>query len=134
VEVTHDAITWRTWYRTFLGINSEYTRGDRVLAWSVFLYSMLWGFGSFVVLTIWNAITPWPDTWWAEWFKIYNLVVPGIIAVVSTVWFSIGGTIDLKRLFKRLEEKEDNLLDDGRVVGHVTADNVAHVDDVENDK
>ena len=134
VEVTHDAITWRTWYRTFLGINSEYTKGDRVLAWSVFLYSMLWGFGSFVVLTIWNAITPWPDTWWAEWFKIYNLVVPGIIAVVSTVWFSIGGTIDLKRLFQRLEEKEENMLDDGRVVGHVSADDVAHVDEVEHDK
>ncbi len=118
-------------YRMFLGVTAEYTRGDRILAWSVFLYSMLWGFGSFVVLTVWNAITPWPDSWWAEWFKIYNLVVPGIIAVISTVWFTIGGTWDLRRLFQRLAEKEDDELDDGRVIGHVSADEVAHVDDVE---
>ncbi|MBD03956.1 MAG: sodium:panthothenate symporter [Gemmatimonadetes bacterium] len=133
VEIIHEPVTWMTAYQKILGINSEYTRGDRILAWSVFLYSMLWGFGSFVVITAWNTITPWPDSWWAEWFKVYNLVVPGIIAVVSTVWFSIGGTIDLKRLFRRLEEKEDNLLDDGRVIGHVSADDVKHVDEVEHE-
>lgn len=131
VEVTYDKVTWRTVYKTFLGINSEYTKGDRVLAWSVFLYSMLWGFGSFVVLVAWNAIWPWPDTWWADWFKIYNLVVPGIIAAVSTVWFTIGGSIDLKKLFERLAEKHDNELDDGRVIGHVNADDLAHVEEIE---
>ena len=130
-EVVAEPTTWLTAHRKILGINSQYTRGDRMLAWSVFLYSMLWAFGSFVVITVWNAITPWPDTWWAEWFRIYNLVVPGIIALVSTVWFSIGGTIDLKRLFEGLEEKEDDLLDDGRVIGHVSADEVTHVDEVE---
>ena len=72
-----------------------------------------------------------PDTWWAEWFWIYNIIVPGIIAVVSTVWFTIGGTWDLRLLFQRLEGKEENLLDDGRVIGHVSADEVAHVDEVE---
>lgn len=130
-EVVSAPLTWRTAYLKILGINSEYSRGDRVLAWSVFLYSMLWGFGSFVVLTIWNATSPWSDSQWAEWFKIYNLVVPGIIAVVSTVWFTIGGTWDLRRLFQRLAEKDDDLLDDGRVIGHVSADDVSHVDEVE---
>ncbi|MBT3345577.1 MAG: sodium:panthothenate symporter [Gemmatimonadetes bacterium] len=133
-EVIYEPVTWRTFYKKFLGINSEYTKGDKILAWSVFLYSMLWGFGSFVVLVAWNAISPWPDTWWAEWFKIYNLVVPGIIAVVSTVWFTIGGSIDLRRLFQRLGEKQDNMLDDGRVIGHVSADDVEHVEDIEHDK
>jgi len=132
-EVVHEELTWKTAYRKILGINSEYTRGDRVLAWSVFLYSMLWGFGSFLVLTIWNSISPWPDTWWANWFRIYNLVVPGIIAAISTVWFTIGGTWDLRRLFVRLAEKQDNMLDDGRVVGHVSADDVAHVEEVEHE-
>jgi len=130
-EIVEEPLSLRTLYRVFLGITSEYTRGDRVLAWSVFFYSMLWGFGSFVVLTVWNAIAPWPDSWWADWFWLYNLVVPGIIAVVSTVWFTIGGSWDLRRLFQRLEEKEEDLLDDGRVIGHVSADEVAHVDDVE---
>ena len=76
VEIVPEAFAWRTAYRKLLGINSQYSRGDRVLAWSVFLYSMLWGFGTFVVLTIWNTVLPWPNTWWAHWFKIYNLIVP----------------------------------------------------------
>ena len=130
-EVVIEPLTRRSAYRKILGINSDYSKGDKILAWSVFLYSMLWGFGSFVVLVVWNAINPWPNTWWAEWFKIYNLVVPGIIALVSTVWFTIGGTLDLRKLFARLESKQDDHLDDGRVVGHVSADDVGHVHEVE---
>ena len=131
VEIVHEKITLRNAYQKILGINSQYSRGDRVLAWSVFLYSMLWGFGSFVVIVIWNAFWSWPDSWWAEWFWLYNVIVPGIIAAVSTVWFTIGGTWDLRRLFRRLAEKQEDLLDDGRVIGHVSADEVAHVEEVE---
>jgi len=133
VEVVQEALTLKNAYRKILGIDSQYSRGDRILAWSVFLYSMLWGFGSFLVLVIWNAISPWSDAWWAEWFWVYYLVVPGIIAAVSTVWFTIGGTWDLRRLFKSLAEKEDDLLDDGRVIGHVSADDVARVEEVEDE-
>ena len=133
VEVVQEALTLKNAYRKILGIDSQYSRGDRILAWSVFLYSMLWGFGSFLVLVIWNAISPWSDAWWAEWFWGYYLVVPGIIAAVSTVWFTIGGTWDLRRLFKSLAEKEDDLLDDGRVIGHVSADDVARVEEVEDE-
>ncbi len=123
--VVHDRLTWRNVVQKFLGITSEYTRGDKILAWSVFIYSMGWGFGSFVVLTIWNVIFPWPDTWWAGWFMIQNLIVAGIIGVVTSIWFTIGGTLDLHRLFKRLGEEEINVLDDGRVIGHLSADDAA---------
>lgn len=133
-EVVHETLNRRNAFRMLLGINSEYSKGDKILAWSVFLYSMLWGFGTFIVLVIWNAIAPWPDTWWADWFMIYNLVVPGIIAAVSTVWFSIGGALDLRSLFQRLREKQDDVLDDGRVIGHVSADDVALVEEVEHSR
>ena len=39
--------------------------------------------------------------------------------------------MDLRKMFKKLGEKQDNLLDDGRVIGHVSADDVALVEDVE---
>ncbi|MEW6752230.1 MAG: sodium:panthothenate symporter [Candidatus Latescibacterota bacterium] len=130
-EVTREPLSWRTWHHKVLGITSEYTRGDRALAWSVFLYSMLWSFGTFVVLAVWNAVAPWPDAWWANWFWVYNLLVPGVIAAVSTVWFTIGGTWDLRRLFRRLAAKQEDLLDDGRVVGGVSADQVARVEEVD---
>ena len=123
--VEHERVTWRNLWQKMLGVTSEYSRGDKVLAWSVFLYSMGWAFGSFVVLVLWNAIWPWLNSWWAEWFKIQNLIVPSIIGVVTSIWFTIGGSVDLHRLFQRLGEEKTNELDDGRVVGHLSADDAA---------
>ena len=66
-------------------------------------------------MVIWNNLTPWPIEWWAHYFLITKILVAGLIGVVSTVWFSIGGTLDLVKLFQRLAAKQDNVLDDGRV-------------------
>ncbi len=130
-EVVHEKLTFKNAFRKLLGIDSQYTKGDKAIAISVFLWSMGWGFGSFLVLCIWNMISPWPNIWWIKWFLIQNIIVPGIVAVISTVWFTIGGIIDLRRLFKRLAEQEVSILDDGRVIGNVSADDVALVEKVE---
>jgi hypothetical protein len=68
---------------------------------------------------------------WLQWFFINNVIIAGIIGIVSTVWFSIGGTLDLRRLFKDLARKEENVLDDGRVIGHVSADDVELVEKID---
>ncbi len=127
-EVVAKKFSWKTLYKFFIGIDSQYTRGDKILAWTVFIYSFGWGFGCFIVQVIWNKISPWPNNWWANWFFFSNFILAGIIGVISTIWFTIGGTMDLKRLFKRLKEKELNVLDDGRVIDHVSADDVALVE------
>ena len=124
---TLEKIPWNshTVFSKLIGIDSNYTRGDKILAWSVFLWSFGWGFLlCFVGIVIWNSFYPWPNHWWAIKFHITMLLVPGIVAVVSTIWFSIGGTVDLCRLFKRLKEKEDDYLDDGRVVKPVSAEDL----------
>lgn len=46
---------------------------------------------------------------------IVNLVIPSIIAVISTFWFSIGGVIDMKRMFRDLAARKEDVTDDGRV-------------------
>ncbi len=122
--------------QTLLGIDAQFTRGDKILSWSVFLYSMVWGFGSWLVVLIWNVIKEggWPKQWWSTWFFIQYFVVAFIVGLVTTVWFTIGGTWDLRRMFKRLASHETNILDDGRVVGHVSADDVALVEKVEHIK
>jgi solute:Na+ symporter, SSS family len=103
-----------------LGITPEFTRGDKVISWSVFLYTIVYSVAlCFLVPLIWNAISPWPKEWWGHYFFITSLVVPAIIGVITTVWFLIGGVIDMKRLFKDLAARVDNPLDDGRVKGHV---------------
>lgn len=123
--VVHERVTRHNIWQKLLGVTPEYTRGDKILAWSVLIYSLGWGFGSFVLLSLWNLVFPWPDTWWAGWFLIQNIIVAGIIGVVTSIWFTIGGTVDLYRLFRRLGEEEVNVLDDGRVIGHLSADDAA---------
>ncbi len=109
--------TFRSAFSKIIGIDQNYTKGDKILAWSVFLWSFGYGFClCFIGIIIWNAIHPWPAHWWAIKFHITALFIPCSIAIISTVWFSIGGTIDLIRLFKALSVKHDDFSDDGRVV------------------
>ena len=131
--IRHDIRGARDFLRkALLGINEQYTRGDRILAWSVFVWVLVWNFGcTFLGVLIWNLIRPWPAHWWAHWFFIERFVLGGAIAVVTTVWFTWGGTRDLIRLFRDLKTKETNPLDDGRVIGHVNADDVDLVARVE---
>ncbi|MFH1477849.1 MAG: sodium:panthothenate symporter [Verrucomicrobiota bacterium] len=127
-EVIREKLSFRSVFKRLIGIDSQYTTGDKVLAWSVFIWSFGWGFGSFITLIIWNKISPWPNNWWANWFFFCNFILAGILGMISTIWFTIGGTIDLNRLFKRLRESEFNVLDDGRVIGHISADDVVMVE------
>ncbi len=130
-EVKREKLTFRLALNKLIGINSQYTRGDRILARAVFCYSFIWGFGSFLTIAIWNKISPWPKEWWGTWYFITTICVTGTIAAVSTIWFTIGGTRDLLRMFSALKTKDTNVLDDGRVIGNVSADDVALVEKVE---
>ena len=131
VEQIKERLTLSVIFKKLIGITSEYTKGDKVLAWSVLIYSMGWMFGSWLVIVIWNLFYSWPNEWWATWFYIQTFYVSVLIGIVSTVWFTIGGTWDLRRMFRRLAKHESNILDDGRVVEHVSAADVAIVEKVE---
>ncbi len=114
--------TPRTVFSNLIGITPEYTRGDKAIAWGVFLWSFVYGFGlAFVGVVIWNAIHPWPIRWWCWYFVIQFFIVPCAMACVTTVWFGVGGFIGLGQLFRDLAtRRETNDLDDGRVEGHVS--------------
>lgn len=50
----------RSVFSKLIGIDNEYTRGDRLVAWSVFIWSFGWTFGvGFVGVALWNWISPW---------------------------------------------------------------------------
>ncbi len=116
--------------RAMVGITPEYSRGDRAIAWGVFFYSFVYGFGvAFLGVVVWNAIRPWPVEWWSLYFVIQFFIVPCALAVVTTVWFGVGGFIGLRRLFRDLAaRKETNALDDDRVEGHVSLADKAAMD------
>ena len=118
-----------------LGITSEYSKGDKVIAWTVFSYSIIYQFFISVVLVlVWNAISPWPIHWWGYYFLITFLVVPAICAAITTFWFGIGATKDLIKLFKDLEKRVDNPLDNGMVEGHVSLVDKAKMEAVDSDQ
>jgi Na+/proline symporter len=111
----------RTVWGKLVGITPEYTRGDKIIAWSVVGYAIVYKFGiCFLAVLIWNLISPWPTHWWSTYFFITSLVVTAIIGIVSTFWFFIGGSIDTVKLFKDLKARVDNPLDNGVVEGHVS--------------
>lgn len=113
--------TWRNVCGKLIGIDDEYTTGDKVIAWSVFGYGIVFQFFiAFVGVLVWNAIDPWPAEWWS-WYFFINIIVVGIIVgSISTVWLMAGGFIDLRRLFRDLAKRIDNPLDDGWVEDHIS--------------
>lgn len=115
-----------------LGYDANYTRGDKILACSVFIWSFGYGFlGCFLLVIVWNFFSPWPDLWWGHYFYFKNILIPLLVALITTVWFSIGGTLDLIKMFKTLDSHEADEQDDGRVVGHLSAADLAHFAEIE---
>ena len=109
-------------FRNLIGITPEYSKGDKAIAYGVFLYSFVYGFLlCFLGTVIWNAFHPWPVEWWSKYFVVRYFIVPCIVAAISTVWFGIGGFVGLIQLFRDLKaRKEVNVLDDGRVEGSMS--------------
>lgn len=108
-------------FSKIIGINDEYTKGDKVIAWSVFGYSIGYQFLiAFIGVIIWNLVSPWPAEWWSMYFFIQIIIVGMIVGIISTVWFMIGGVIDIRRMFRDLAKLASNPLDDGWVDGHVS--------------
>ena len=107
--------------RSLAGITDDYTRGDRWLAWSVFLYTTaLWlVFLATIFLNV--VFGHWSRGRWIEYFFYLNIVLPLIIGIVTGIWFTWGGIRDLKLMFQRLRVLKRNANDDGRVVDHVSA-------------
>ncbi|MGE4564954.1 MAG: hypothetical protein AB7F32_08785 [Victivallaceae bacterium] len=83
-----------------IGITPEYTTGDKVIAWSVFIYTFIFQIGiCFAGVLIWTLFSPWPASWWSRYFYHTGLVVAGVVGMVSTIWFLVGGIMDTPQAF-----------------------------------
>ena len=70
----------------------------------------------FIVFTIWQfAFKGVSNEWWFRlWhFKVYLTLILGISC---TVWFLVGGIVDVVKLFWALSHTAQNDADDGSVV------------------
>ena len=122
----------RNVFAKLIGITPEYTTGDKIIAYGIFGYSFVYRFlGAFLCVVIWNAISPWPKEWWSTYFLVVSMLVPGFVAAVSTVWFTIGGLRDLRQLFRDLRHRKIDVLDDGRVEGNMSVADRARFEAIE---
>ncbi len=104
-------------FRKIIGITPEYTLGDKVIAYTMFGYSLVYGFFAvFLVVALWNVISPWPKEWWGWNFYITSLIVPGVVGIIATFWFMTGGIIDTGRLFRDLKKRKEDPDDNGQVL------------------
>ncbi|MDD3885789.1 MAG: hypothetical protein PHI35_02840 [Victivallaceae bacterium] len=115
-EPQRERWTLRNIFSKIIGITPEYTKGDRIIAYSVFIYSVVYGVGiCFFAIVLWNFIDPWPDNWWTIKFYITSLLIPAITGSITTVWFMWGGLRDIRQLFIDLEHRIEDPTDNGQV-------------------
>lgn len=99
--------------------SGEFSRLDKVLYWGLTAW-MLFFFSTFLVVTAYHFIIGTSEgfwvTFWSGWTRLTIF-----LSVATTLWLAIGGSRDLKDLFKTLKTAKRNVLDDGRVVGHHSA-------------
>lgn len=96
-----------------LGINSEFSRGDKVIYLAQFSWTLFWVL-VFVVGCIWNLTRDVSDDEWVRWWT-FHVALGGVVAVITVIWFSIGGIRDLKNLAKSLRSMRVDHHDDGSV-------------------
>ena len=97
-----------------LGIGKEFTRGDKF----IYILSYAWIFGwtlIFIIGTIYGLSHDVPDSNWLSYWKYY-VIIYALVSAVVVVWFSIGGVIDMKSMFKQLSVMKRDDTDDGFVL------------------
>ena len=109
-------------FNLLAGITPMHSVGDKWISWSVLFYSYIYQFvGCFLSVVVWNAVSPWPITWWGNYFLITFILIPSVVATITAVWFGIGGIVDLRRLFRALKNRTVDDLDNGMVKDGVAA-------------
>ena len=117
----HTKLTWKTLLNHFVSITPEYTKGDKIITWVVFFYSIVYQFLlAFVGVVLASRIFHWDVAEWSSYFFIVTILVPGIAGICTTVWFTWGSIKDILRLFRDLEARSRDVLDNGMVEGHVS--------------
>ena len=99
-----------------VNITPDYTRGDRIVTWIVFGYSIVYKFLiAFVAAAVIGRAMHWGAHQWGNYFFVVSIVVPAVVGLVATVWFGIGTVRDLRQLFRDLETRVRDDSDNGMV-------------------
>ena len=129
----------RTLLQKALGYDEHFTKGDKFVSGGLFAWSMFW-FLVFIVVSVWNiiglnadklpaplsSISAWTTSDWATYYHFAGILLPLVIGIVTTVWFTIGGISDMVKLFRRLDQQHEDAADDGTVSAAQESDTSSH--------
>jgi SSS family solute:Na+ symporter len=116
VESDHDHVVEDVkvpWHKKMFGITPEFDRHDRFIAYLIVGWFVFW-LGVFCVGMIYAKIFHPGDEVWTKFWLIY-LIILFVMAVVTTVWFTIGSIRDIRNMFASLKTQMRNDADDGFV-------------------
>ena len=105
----------RSWFSKLIGADTHFTTGDKWIAGGLCFWSLGW---FLIVLTgsVWNLVSPWPDSVWSKYWHIAGIGIPVTITFITSIWFTLGGIRDIRILFRRLRTEKVDIRDDGTVV------------------
>ncbi len=112
-EHEHDKVKMTGW-TALAGVTKEFSRPDKLLAMALVTWNGLW-FLWFVGFNIANLFFPIGDRAWAMYHFVHTLVIPAALCVPTAIWFTVGGVMDIRALFRRLATAVRDPTDDGRV-------------------
>ena len=101
-------------------ITSDFTLGDKIIYISVISWAVGW-FLFFVLGSAYNKIFNIPSNWWPKFWLIY-VILSFVVGIITTIWLSIGGLVDLRKMLIKLKFAKRNHLDDGMVANHQNLD------------
>ena len=99
-------------WKIFL-MGKEFTRTDRLIYILNYAWTGIWTL-VFIIGTVYNISNEVSDASWMAFWKNY-IYIQAIIALITIVWFSIGGFKDLKVMMSKLKTDYRDHGDDGWV-------------------
>lgn len=100
-------------WQKIVGITDEFSKSDKVLAIVLVVWNAL-NFLWFVVFSIINLVRPVSDYTWA-WAHYVPMFISAVLAIPITIWFTVGGVIDIRDLLLHLKTAVRDASDDGTV-------------------
>jgi SSS family solute:Na+ symporter len=96
-----------------LGFDREFTGADKWVTWITLSWPIAWTavFLAATPLVVWGTVS---DESWTAFWHFYTWLIFAIGTGV-TLWFAIGGTRDLRVMFRLLRERGMDARDDGTV-------------------
>ena len=97
-----------------LGLTGEFTFTDRLLFYANIAWSAVW-LAVFAAMTLYHVCVGISTAGWVLFWKIW-VGISFVLGVGTTVWFLVGGSLNIRGLFRSLREVRSCDDDDGRVV------------------